>query len=133
MSDARVELFRGLVERWNSGERDFAIPAYVDSAIELETPFSSLAGAPYRGYAGIERWVRDVDEQFAEWSIGLDDVRPAGNQVVALATVVARGRASDAGLHFPVAAICTFGADDRIIRLRICLDITEARATGLQS
>jgi hypothetical protein len=66
VSRDRVELVRAMFER----DRDFAVlPEYVDPAIELESPFSSVVGEPYRGYAGIEQWTRDIDEQFIQWSI----------------------------------------------------------------
>ena len=129
MSQNHVELVRALVELWNSGERDFAdLPSYLDSAIELESPFSSVVGEPYRGYAGIEQWVRDIDEQFAEWSIVVDELRTAGVRVLALATVHARGRASDVSLQFAAATVYDFGSDDRITRIRIYLDVAEALA-----
>src|ERR1700680_2500898 len=94
MSQDRVAIIRALVERWNAGERGFeGFPEYFDPAIELESPLSSVVGEPYRGYAGMERWVRDLDEQFAEWCLKLDDVRQIGNQVIAIGTVDAGGRA----------------------------------------
>jgi hypothetical protein len=67
MSHDRVELVRTLIGRWNAGDHDpERLPEYVHSAFELGSPFSSVVGEPYRGYAGIEQWARDLDEQFAE-------------------------------------------------------------------
>jgi SnoaL-like domain len=134
MLQDRVELVRTLIGRWNAGDHDLEdLPAYVDSAFELESPFSSVVGEPYRGYAGIEQWARDLDEQFAEWSIGLDDVRQIGNRVITIATIDARGRASDVTLRFRSASVFDFGSDDRVTRLRIYADVDEAlKAVGLQ-
>jgi ketosteroid isomerase-like protein len=123
-----VELVRTLIEFWNGGERDLAkLSSYLDPGIELESPFSSLFGEPYRGYAGIEQWFRDIDEQFSEWSIVVDDQRQIGDRVIAFATVNARGRSSDAPAHFPAACVCDLGPDGRLTRIRIYLDVTEAQ------
>ena len=82
----------------------------------------------------MERWLRDNDEQFAEWRIGVDDLREVGNQVIAVATVNARRRASGVALHFPSATVFRFGSDHRITSARIYLDLNEAlKAVGLQS
>jgi len=128
-----VEIVRALVERWNAGERGFeSLPEYFDPAIELVSPFSSVVGEPYRGYAGMERWASDLDEQFAEWCISLDDVRQIGNQVIAIGTVNARGRASDIALQFASATVHRFGSDHRVTRMRIYPDVNEAlEAVGL--
>jgi hypothetical protein len=128
-----VEIVRAIIERWNAGERSVeTLPDYFDPAIELESPLSSVVGEPYRGYAGLERWVRELDEQFAEWRISLDDVRQIDNEVLAIVTVNARGRASDISLEFPSAIVHHFGHDHRVQRIRIYPDVNEAlEAVGL--
>lgn len=126
-------MVRTLIGRWNAGDHDpVELPQYVDSAFELESPLSSVVGEPYRGYAGLEQWARDLDEQFAEWAIGLEDAREVGNQVITIATIDARGRASDIALRFRAASVFDFGSDDRVTRLRIYSDVDEAlKVVGL--
>ena len=51
MSQENVEVVRAIFERWNAGDRTVA-QEYLDPAVEAETPFSSVSGTPYRGYAG---------------------------------------------------------------------------------
>jgi hypothetical protein len=133
--DRRVEVVRMLIERWNAGDHDAEdLPEYVDPAFELESPLSSVSGEPYRGYAGYEQWSLDLDEQFAEWSIELEDVRQIGNQVVTIATIDARGRASDVALRFRSASVLDFGSDERVTRLHIYSDVDEAlKAVGLEA
>jgi SnoaL-like domain len=135
MSQEDVEMVRALVGLWNMGDRGAlarSLTEYCDPAIELEGPLSSVSGEPYRGYAGIERWVRDLDEQFLQWRISIDDVQQAGDQVIAVATVDARGRASDVALHFASATVARFGSDHRVTRVRIYPDVNDARrAVGL--
>jgi hypothetical protein len=118
---------RALLALWNEGVRDYAaVSDYLDPAIELESPFSVLSGEPYRGRAGIERWMREIDEQFAQWSITVDDTRRAGERVIAIGSVSARGRASDVALQFPAASVWRFSSDGRAIGIRIYLDVGEA-------
>src|SRR5208283_4081161 len=109
MSRDRVDMVRALFERWNAGDHESeSFPEYFDPAIELESPLSSVVGEPYRGYAGMERWVGDLDEQFALWSISTDEVREIGRRVFALTTIRARGRASDVALEFTSAGLMEF-------------------------
>jgi ketosteroid isomerase-like protein len=131
MSQENVEIVRALVDHWNADVRSL-VTEYFDPAVELESPLSSVSGEPYRGHAGIEQWTRDVDEQFAEWQIDLDDVREVGNTVIATARIHGRGRASGIAVDFSPAVVASFGSDDRITRVRIYLDVTEAlEAAGL--
>jgi len=134
VSESRSEIVRAMVDLWNVGEHGSeTVAEYFAPAVELESPLSSVHGTPYRGYAGIEQWARDLDEQFAEWSIRLDDVREIGDQVLALGAVDARGRVSDVRLDFPAATVLDFGSDDRAERVRIYTDVGEAlRAVGLE-
>ena len=124
---------RSIFEGRNAGLSFMSFARYFDPAIELESPLSSVVGEPYRGYAGMEQWRRDVDEQFAEWCMSLDDLREVGNQVVAIGTVNGRGRASGIALEFRSAIVVQFGSDHRITRARIYPDVNEAlKAVGLE-
>ena len=133
MSQENADVVRLLVARWNAGEHaPDAIADYVAPSFELESPFSTLAGEPYRGFDGIEEWRREIDEQFSEWRIDLEDVREAGDAVVAAGLVHGRGRASGIGVEFAAAVVAHFGGDGRIERMRIYLNTTEAlKAVGL--
>ncbi len=129
MSQENVDTLRAMVERWNAGVRDAdAIAAYCDPAIVLESPFSSVVGEPYRGHAGIAEWTRDVDEQFSEWRLGIDDTRESANAVLTSGSVHGCGRASGVIVDFSAATIAHFGADGRVTRVRIYLDLSEALA-----
>jgi hypothetical protein len=134
MSQESVEVVRAVIERWNTGDRDVAgISAYCDPAIELHTPFSSVVGEPYKGYVGVEHWVRDVDDQFSEWRIEIDELRLVADRVLAIVTVAGRGRASGVALNFPSASIFDFASDNRVTHMRIYPDIDEAlKAVGLE-
>jgi hypothetical protein len=132
MSQHNVEIMHAWVARWNAGERS-GLSEYLDPRAELDSPLSSVAGEPYRGYAGFERWLGDLDEQFAQWRVSLEDVRDVGDLVVAIGKVNARGRSSNIDLEFRTAIVVHFGADDRITRARIYATVDDAlKAVGLE-
>ncbi|GAC1435731.1 MAG: hypothetical protein NVSMB51_05710 [Solirubrobacteraceae bacterium] len=132
MSRENVEALRRSFERWNMGDHTVRAED-VDPGVELESPMSSVAGEPYRGHAGIEAWVRELDEQFAEWRVSIGDVREVGNAVIAVGGISLRGRASDVVLDQPAAWVVDFGIDHRITRVRIYLDAAAAfEAVGLE-
>ena len=132
MRQQNVQTIQTLVDLWNAGERNLS-EMYFDPAIELESPFSSVVGVPYRGHAGIEQWTRDVDEQFSEWRLRLDDVRDLADEVIAIGGVQGRGRASGVVFAFPAAVVASFASGGVITRIRIYLDIEEAlEAVGLE-
>ena len=130
MSRSHVETVRGIFERWNAG--DHSVPEEdLHPAVELESRFSSVRGEPYRGHAGIEEWMRDLDEHFAEWRLRVDDVREVGNTVIVIGGVQLRGRASDVAFDQPTAWVVDFGTDGRITRGRIYSDADAAlKAVG---
>jgi ketosteroid isomerase-like protein len=125
MSQRNIDLTRALYARWNSGDRPN--PAeYCDPAVELESPFSSVVGEPYRGYAGVEQWMRDVDEQFSEWKVRVEDVRAVGDTVIAIGSVQATGRSSGINFDRPMAWVSVFGEEHQVKSLRIYLDVEQA-------
>jgi ketosteroid isomerase-like protein len=131
MSRTNAEAILEITERWNAGDRTH-IAEYCDRAVELESPLSSVSGELYRGHAGMEQWMRDLDEQFSEWQVRLDDVREVGTRVIAVGSVHARGRNSGVEFDLPSALVAEFGTDHRITRARIYADVNAAReAVGL--
>ncbi len=133
MSQENVEVVRTLIAHWNAGDRVLLRSAeFLDPSVELVGPLSSLNAEPYRGHRGIERWMRDLDEQFDVWTIDIEDVRQVDNQVVVTATINARGRASGVPLEIGSACIVDFGSDHRVTRVHIYPHVREAlKAVGL--
>jgi ketosteroid isomerase-like protein len=132
MSQKNVEISRALIEHWNDGERSSLLEC-LDPAAELQSPLSSVVGEPYRGHAGFQQWLADLEEQFAEWRITPEDVRDLGEQVMTISRINARGRSSDVELEFRTAVVVRFGNDDRVTSARIYADVDEAlKAVGLE-
>jgi ketosteroid isomerase-like protein len=132
MSQENLEAIRSLIEHFNAGGRTVPVEL-LDPDFELETPFSSVSGAPYRGHAGIGQWLRELDEQFSEWQNRVDDIRENGDIVIVTGSLHVRGRVSGLEFNQTAAWVGHFGADRRLTRARIYLDPAEAlKAVGLE-
>ncbi len=75
MSRDSVGLLRSAIVQWNSGNVELTLDL-LDPEIEVHSPFSSLAGAPYRGIAGQGQWLADIWDQFEKWTLDIEEIRP---------------------------------------------------------
>jgi ketosteroid isomerase-like protein len=132
MSEENLERARAAVEAWNEGRREDVFDL-LDAAVEIETPFSSVAGTPYVGADGYRRWVADVDQQFESFALRVDEYRTASEgRVVAIGAAQVRGRGSGVELLQPAVSVLDF-REGRVSRLRIYADTAAGlRAAGLQ-
>src|ERR1700676_60647 len=132
MSGENVEIVRAIIEHFNAGDR--TVPEELLAPdFELESPLSSVSGTPYRGYAGIQEWLRDLDEQFSEWRNRIDDIREVGDNVIGTGSIHVRGRVSGLEIDQPASWVGHFGTDHRLTRARIYPDGAEAlKAVGLE-
>jgi ketosteroid isomerase-like protein len=93
MSQENVQTLRRLIELWARGPTD--VPTdLVAPEIEFVSPLTDLRGRPYRGYDEAREWMRDVREQFETWEYTVDELREAGDAVLALGHVHLKGRGS---------------------------------------
>ena len=92
MSQENVAFAQSVFSRWNAGERRFP-----DEEIHPDVVLVSqlLGGVPVHGREGVRRYLREIDEQFGEWTMAIDDWRDAGDFVVALGHIRLHGRRSD--------------------------------------
>ncbi len=129
MSQETEDLMRRTFERWNAGEREIdAEIAHPDFVVH-----SAMTNAEYRGYDGLRRWMAEIDDQFEDWSISVDQFRDASEgRLLAFGAVHARGRTSGVEFDQPLAWLFTF-AGERLIELRTIVGRAEAlEAAGLQ-
>ena len=122
-----MELLRSVVELWNADDDDLDL---LDPEIELHTPFSLLAGEPYRGIAGYRQWRADVREQFEQWRMNINEFTALGeNRVLAIGFAHVRGHGSGIEFDQPAAGLVDFRAG-RLLRVRIFLSEAEARTVA---
>jgi ketosteroid isomerase-like protein len=80
-----------------------------------------MEGRLLRGSQGVERWFREVDEQFDEWRITTEEWRDAGDYVVALGQLHMHGRESGITFDQPVGWLFEI-RDGQVFRLETFLD-----------
>ena len=117
MSKENVEFAKSVFRRWNAGERRFP-----DQEIHPDVVLvSRLLGEAVRGRAGVRRYLREIDEQFDEWTMAIDDWRDAGDCVAALGHVSFRGRRSGVAFDQPVGILFEI-RDGQLRRFETFLD-----------
>jgi ketosteroid isomerase-like protein len=118
------KLVREVWARWNSGDREIDDETF-DPEIAIH---SALTGEVYRGSEGVRRWVAEIDEQFEEWELTVDEVVPrSANELLARGTIHMRGRTSGVVLDQPASWLVEV-KDGRIAGIRNFLGRNAAEA-----
>jgi ketosteroid isomerase-like protein len=107
------------------GALDRAFRDCLDHRFELLLPASYPEGARVlRAREGLKRWVTTTKEIWDEWRFEVERFLPAGDQVVALVRVIARGALSGVPLVRETAHLWTV-EHGRVTRCEIYLDRSE--------
>jgi ketosteroid isomerase-like protein len=128
MSEENVEFARSVFRRWNAGERRFP-----DEEIHPDVlVVSRILGKPVRGRAGLRRYLREIDQQFADWTMAIQDWRDAGDRVVALGHIRLHGRRSGVAFDQPVGILFEV-REGQLLRFETFVDepADALRAAGL--
>ena len=92
-------LIREIWRRWNEGDRGWD-PGIVDPELEIR---SMLTGRTYRGRAEVEQWMAEIDEQFEQWNLHIDEVEEvAADRFLLTGKLEVRGRQSGVDLDQPL-------------------------------
>jgi ketosteroid isomerase-like protein len=128
MSQENVELAQSVFSRWNAGERRF-LDEEIHPHVVIE---SRILGKSVRGRAGVRRYLREIDEQFDEWNLVIEEWRDAGDCVAALGRIRLRGRRSGVAFDQPVGILFEFRGR-QLLRFETFLDEPAGalRAAGL--
>jgi ketosteroid isomerase-like protein len=99
-------------ERWlTTGELPWDM---LDEEIEVHDHDTPDQGA-YQGHAGVERWLRDWGDAWAEYSFEPEEFIDAGDAVIAVIRMHAKGKGSGVELDRQDALVYRF-RDDKILR-----------------
>jgi ketosteroid isomerase-like protein len=113
VSQANVALMKRFYERYlATGEVPWEM---VDERIEVHDHDTPDQGA-YRGHTGVERWLQDWGDAWAEWSFEPEEFIDAGDAVIVVIRMQAKGMGSGVELDRWDAILYRF-RDDRIARL----------------
>jgi uncharacterized protein len=104
-----------------------------DEKLEVCIPGAYPEGAQtFRGRDGLMRWIETTREVWEEWRFEVQRLLDAGDLVVVMIRVLARGGSSGVTLDRETAHIWTV-SDGRVTRCEVYLDRSEALAVaGLQ-
>lgn len=120
------------IDAYNQGDVEGVI-AMTDPDVELVPVRALLEGGGYRGHDGVREFMADMDEDWAEREIIVDEVRDLDGRVLVLGTMRAVGRASGSEMMHPLAWLSDL-RDGRLLRMRAFTDTDAALAeAGLSS
>jgi ketosteroid isomerase-like protein len=127
----RIEIVREAVAAYN--RRDLAgLQSRMAPDVDLQPPVSLLQGRAYRGHAGVEQWLHDVEESFDEATIEPEDFDDLESCVLVLGEFRVRGRGSRLELKSEIGLLCEL-SEGLITRWQGYFDRGEAeRACGGQ-
>jgi ketosteroid isomerase-like protein len=116
MAQESIEIVRAAIEAWNRGDREVWIGAW-DARAEFHPDGCSVDGRAYHGHDGLRRFVAEIAEEWGQVRFEVDEIRGAGEQVVALGRVRARGGASGVERVVPLALVGVV-RDERVVYSR---------------
>jgi ketosteroid isomerase-like protein len=128
MSEEQIELVQRAFELWNQGDREVR-EDWIDPDLELH---SKLLGGVLRGADGLRNWFLEIDQQFGEWQLKVDEIRQVEpDRLLVLGAIHLRGRGSEVEFDQPMAWLLDF-RDGRVARMQMFTERLEAlQAAGL--
>jgi ketosteroid isomerase-like protein len=135
MSQENMEVVRAVFDAVARRDTTSAAALY-DPEVEWDNTRGPLQGLIerkiYRGHEGLGRWWREYREPSEKIWDEVEELIDAGDQVISVQTVHARGRASGVAIDLAHIAIVRTFRQGRIVRARLFTTRTEAlEAAGL--
>lgn len=113
MSD-HEQVVRAIFDRWNAGDRTVPTEEIHPDAVV----YSAMTGDTFRGAEAIRTWMSEIDDQFDDWKLKIDEFRDvSGDRLLVLGEVHFRGRSSGVVFDQPMGWLFEFEGD-RAIALR---------------
>jgi ketosteroid isomerase-like protein len=130
MAEENAELVRRGIEAFNRHDVE-GMQATCTPDFELVPLRAAMEGTTYSGPDAIAEAFQDFDESWEELRYEVEDIRVAGNRVVAITRLRGRGRQSGVSIDQPVALLFVV-RDDKAASMRSYTDVDEAlEAAGL--
>jgi SnoaL-like domain len=104
MAQESIEIVRAAIDAWNRSDFGAWICAW-DEGAEFHPFARSVEGRAYHGHDGLRRFVAEMAAEWEEVRFEVDEIRGAGEQMVALGRLRARGRASGVERDVPLALV----------------------------
>jgi ketosteroid isomerase-like protein len=132
MWDERISVVRAFADAITARDVEAALEL-CHPEIEFFSLMAQLEASPYRGFAGIRRYFRDIEGSWEEWRVEVERLAyaPDGRVVIVMSTHM-RGRGSGLPLAQRLANVWEF-RDEKLWRATLYRDPSEAlRDTALQ-
>jgi ketosteroid isomerase-like protein len=110
-----AEIVRRIYALWESREWS-AIPDFFEPDIEIDLSRNVFNADVYRGHAGIERYLKSVDEVWEEFRIVPEEFIDAGDHVVTRVTIRGKGKGSGVEVTMQLFNIWTF-RESKVVRI----------------
>jgi ketosteroid isomerase-like protein len=131
MSQENVEVARRLHRAFNERDRD-ALGEIFDPDVEWIPILAKLEGITFRGPEGVNRWLDELDRDWAEFVTHPQEFRDLGDVVLIIGTWHARARHSNLELNAQPGAWVAQVRNGRIVRQETFTKRAEAlEAVGL--
>ena len=132
MSQENVEIAKRVIDAFNRRDADAIFECVTPDIEWFPAVPVSFGGGALRGREGIESYLRDVSDTWAEYRVLSEDFRDLGqDQVLVLSRVEGRGASSGGRIDEPMGQIFDI-RDGKISRVRTYLDHDQAlKAVGL--
>ncbi|HEV7461170.1 MAG TPA: nuclear transport factor 2 family protein [Solirubrobacteraceae bacterium] len=132
MSQENVEIVRRAFEAWDRRDYD-AAASHFSADLEIDASDRILNPAVYTGIDGARRFRSEIAEAWDEFHVEVEDLLPAGDEVVALVRSIARGPSSGAEVESRAAWVVDV-REQKVTRLRLYRDRGQAlEAAGLRA
>jgi ketosteroid isomerase-like protein len=131
MSQENVEVVKRQFNTWSAGDLD-AWSEYWDPDAVVVAPRGWPDGGVNRGLDALRRQAQRLRDSWTEARIEIDEIRPAGDRVLARIRYVTKGAETGLPFETPMAAVF-FLEDGRIKRAEYYWEMDEAlEAVGLR-
>src|ERR1044071_6195277 len=112
MSQETVEVVRAALEAYNR-EGPEAIIALLDPDVEWIADRSDMGRVTYRGVEGVRKSFEELYEGFDKLGMEVDELIEAGDRILFIGQMTARGRSTKVEAKIPLAIVFTVGEEGR--------------------
>jgi ketosteroid isomerase-like protein len=118
MSDENVRIVRRVYDSLDDPDDSVRALWHPDVEFDVSRDVwgAVVGGGHYRGVEGVRQWMRDLYSAWEHMDIDCEELIDAGDRVVAVISVRARGRSSGIEVEYHPAGIWTL-RDGRVVRV----------------
>jgi ketosteroid isomerase-like protein len=130
VSEENLEIVRRLAAAFNARDVE-AFVSDLDPEAEIHSIRAQLEGRPYEGHEGARRMFADFEEDWEYVQVEIDDLRDAGDTIVAVGQLRSRGRASRVDLDVAIGFLWRL-RNGKVVYARVFSEPSDAlREAGL--